>query len=185
MGRARFLAVGVFAVAALVAFALPAFAASTISANSSVVTNTVKNSFAVQPSSPPASSVSCPSKQVKAFQQFSCTATVDSAKVPVAIMVLDTVPLTVNATPQKSVLSVNRSEGVLEGRYFDRTGVAVSAVCPGGTKQFLVVNPGTTITCTLVGGNGPVGTGTVTATDLKGGYASSVLPSTPPLGVPG
>ena len=55
-------------VAAVVVLASPAFAASTISANSSVVTNTVKNSFAVQPSSPPASSVSCPNKQVKAFQ---------------------------------------------------------------------------------------------------------------------
>ena len=30
-----------------------------------------------------------------------------------------------------------------------------------------------------------VATGTVTATDLKGGYASSVLPSSPPIAVPG
>jgi hypothetical protein len=185
MARIRLLAVGVGVAAALVALASPASAASTISANASVVTNTIKNAFLVQPSSPPASSVSCPSSQVKAFQRFRCTATVDGGKVPVAVQVLDTVPLTVNATPLKSVLSVNRSEGVLEGRYFERTGVAVSAVCPGGTKQFLVVNPGTSIQCKLIGTGGQVGTGTVMATDLKGGYASSVLPSTAPLGVPG
>jgi hypothetical protein len=185
MVRVRLFAVGIAVAAMVVAFASPAFAASTIAANASVVTNTVKNAFLVQPSSPPASSVSCPSNQVKAFQRFRCTATVDGGRVPVAIQVLDTVPLTVNATPLKSVLSVNRSEGVLEGRYFERTGVAVSAVCPGGTKQFLVVNPGTTIQCKLVGTSGTVGTGTVTATDLKGGYASSVLPSVPPVGVSG
>ncbi len=183
--RARLLLVGPVAAAAVVVFSSSAFAATTISANASVVTHTIKNAFLVQPSSPPASSVSCPSRQVKAFDQYQCTAIVDGGRVPVAVRVLDTEPLTVNATPLKAVLSVNRSEGVLEGRYYERTGVAVSAECPGGTKQFLVVNPGTTITCKLIGTTGQVATGTVTATDLKGGYASSVLPSSPPLAVPG
>ena len=154
-----------------------ALASSTIAANSSVVTNTVKNVFLVQPSSPPASKEVCPTRQVKAFDHFECTAIVDGQHVPVAVRVLDTVPLTVNATPQKAVISVDRSEGNLEGRYFERHGVAVSAECPGGeTRHYLVVNPGTTITCQLIGTNGPVGTGTITATDLRGGYASSVLP---------
>jgi hypothetical protein len=154
-----------------------ASAAATIAANSGVVTNTIKNAFLVQPSSPPASKESCPSKQVKAFDHFQCTAIVDGQRVPIAVRVLDTVPLIVNATPQKAVLSVDRSEGALEGRYFERTGVAVSAECPGGTKRhYLVVDPGQTITCQLIGSGGRVGTGTVTASDLKGGYSSSVLP---------
>ena len=162
----------------LVISASGAGASTSISANSSVVTNTIKNVFLVHPSSPNAAQVSCPSKQVKAFDRFTCTAVVDGLKVPVAVQVLDTVPLTVNATPQKAVLSLDRSEGALEGRYFERTGVAVSAVCPGGSRsRYMLVNPGTTITCNLIGANGPVGTGTVTATDFGGGYASSILPS--------
>jgi hypothetical protein len=153
-------------------------ATTTIAANSSVVTNTVRNVFLVHPSSPNATQVTCPSKQVKAFDHFTCTAVVDGLKVPVAVQVLDTVPLTVNATPQKAVLSLDRSEGALEGRYFERTGVAVSAVCPGGAKtRYMLVHPGTTITCQLIGTSGTVATGTVTATDFGGGYASSILPS--------
>jgi Domain of unknown function (DUF4333) len=163
---------------ALLASATSASAASTIAANASVVTNTVKNAFITQLSSPNASKVTCPSHQVKAGDQFQCTAIVDTQKVPVAVRVLDTVPLTVNATPQKAVLSIDRSEGSLEGRYFERTGVAVSAVCPGhGSRRYLVVNSGATVTCQLIGSSGPVGTGTITATSFAGGYASSVLPS--------
>ncbi|HEV2310528.1 MAG TPA: hypothetical protein VGU73_08395 [Acidimicrobiia bacterium] len=162
----------------VVLFGSPASASSTIAANSSVVTKTVKNVFLVHPSSPNASQVSCPSKQVKAFDRFTCTAVVDGLKVPVAVQVLDTVPLTVNATPQKAVLSLDRSEGALEGRYYERTGIAVSAVCPGGSRsRYVLVTPGTTITCQLIGASGPVATGTVTATDFGGGYASGVLPS--------
>lgn len=176
MRRALYVTLLTSVLVASAALAGSAEASSTIAGNAQVVTATVKNAFVVQPSSPLATKVSCPSKQVKAFVHYTCTATVDGQKVPVAISVLDTVPLTVNADPQKSVLSVNRSEGALEGRYFEHTGVAVSAECPGGTKQFLVVDPGTTITCNLVGPRGPVGTATITATDTHGGYASSTLP---------
>ncbi len=165
-------------VAVVVASAPSALAASTIAANSSVVTNTVKNAFVTQLSSPNASKVTCPSKQVKAFDQFQCVAIVDRQTVPVAVRVLDTVPLTVNATPLKAVVSIDRSEGALEGRYFERTGVAVSAVCPGhGSHRYLVVNSGAAIICQLIGSGGPVGTGTITATNFAGGYSSSVLPS--------
>lgn len=179
IAMSRLLAASAAAVALVLALSVStAGASTTIAANSSVVTNTVKNVFVVHPSSPNASQVTCPSKQVKAFDRFTCTATVDGLKVPVAVQVLDTVPLTVNATPQKAVLSIDRSEGALEGRYFERTGVAVSAVCPGGGKsRYLLVNPGATVTCQLIGTSGPVATGTVTATDFGGGYASSILPS--------
>ena len=175
----RYVPVGVaIAGLAIVLSAAPVGAATTIAANSSVVTNTIKNAFLVQPSSPSASKEICPGKQVKAFARFQCTAIVDGQSVPVDVQVLDTVPLTVNATPQKAVLSIDRSEGVLEGRYFERYGIAVSAVCPGAkTHRYLVVNSGATITCQLVGTSGPVATGTVTATDFAGGYSSSVLPS--------
>jgi hypothetical protein len=113
---------------------------------------------------------------VKAFSTFQCTAYIGGQKVPVGIKVLDTVPLTVEATPLRAVLSVDRSEGNLEGRYFERTGVAVSAVCPGGNQKYFVVDPGYILTCKLVGAKGQVGTGTVRVTDTVGGYASAVLP---------
>jgi hypothetical protein len=170
------LVIVVGALVAVVVLAVPAGASSSISANASVVTSTVRNAFYVQPSSPPVAKISCPSKQVHAFSTYQCTAYIGGQGVPVGIKVLDTVPLTVEATPLRAVLSVDRSEGNLEGRYFERTGQAVSAVCPGGTKLYFVVDPGYTLTCKLIGPQGQVGTGTVTVTDRVGGYASAVLP---------
>jgi hypothetical protein len=160
----------------MVGLAGPASASSSISGNAQVVTATIRNAFFVEPSSLPVGKVSCPSKQVKAFSTYQCTAYSGGQKVPVGIKVLDTVPLTVEATPLRAVLSVDRSEGNLEGRYFERTGVAVSAVCPGGNQKYFVVDPGYVLTCKLIGTQGQVGTGTVKVTDTVGGYASAVLP---------
>ena len=170
------LVIVVGALVAVVGLAGPVNASSSISGNASVVTATVRNAFTVEPSSPPVGKISCPSKQVHAFNTYQCTAYIGGQKVPVGIKVLDTVPLTVEATPLRAVLSVDRSEGNLEGRYFERTGVAVSAVCPGGNQHYFVVDPGYTLTCKLIGSHGQVGTGTVTVTDNVGGYASAVLP---------
>jgi hypothetical protein len=170
------LVVVVGALVAVVGLAGPANASASISGDAQVVTATIRNAFFVQPSSPPVGKVSCPSKQVHAFNTYQCTASIGGQKVPVGISVLDTVPLTVKATPLRAVLSVDRSEGALEGRYFERTGTAVSAVCPGGNQHYFVVDPGYILSCKLVGSQGPVGTGTVTVTDTVGGYASAVLP---------
>ena len=175
MIRSSFVIV-VGALVAMVGLAGPANASSSISGNAQVVTATIRNAFFVEPSSPPIGKISCPSKQVHAFNTYQCAAYIGGQKVPVGIKVLDTVPLTVLATPLRAVLSVDRSEGNLEGRYFERTGTAVSAVCPGGTKLYFVVDPGYTLTCKLIGPQGQVATGTVTVTDRAGGYASAVLP---------
>ena len=175
MSRPLFVII-VGALVAVVGLAGPVNASSSISGNASVVTATVRNAFTVEPSSPPVGKISCPSKQVHAFNTYQCTAYIGGQKVPVGIKVLDTVPLTVEATPLRAVLSVDRSEGNLEGRYFERTGTAVSAVCPGGNQHYFVVDPGYTLTCTLIGSHGQGGTGTVTVTDTVGGYASAVLP---------
>ncbi len=165
------------ALVAVVGFAGPAGASSAIAGNAKVVTSTIRNAFIVQASSPPVGKISCPSKQVHAFNTYQCTAYIPGGqKVPVGVKVLDTVPLTVQATPLRAVLSVDRSEGALEGRYFERTGTAVSAVCPGGNQGYFVVDPGYTLTCKLIGAQGQVATGTVQVTDTVGGYASAVLP---------
>lgn len=171
-----FVVIVVGALVAVVGLAGPADASSSISGHAKVVTQTIRNAFFVEPSSPPVGTISCPSKQVHAFSTYQCTAYIGGQKVPVGIKVLDTVPLTVEATPLRAVLSVDRSEGNLEGRYFERTGVAVSAVCPGGNQKYFVVDPGYVLTCKLVGAQGQVGTGTVKVTDTVGGYASAVLP---------
>src|ERR1017187_973940 len=110
MFRSSFVIV-VGALVGMVGLAWPANASSSISGNAQVVTATIRNAFFVEPSSPPIGKISCPSKQVHPFNTYQCAAYIGGQKVPVGIKVLDTVPLTVEATPLRAVLSVDRSEG--------------------------------------------------------------------------
>jgi Domain of unknown function (DUF4333) len=169
-------------VLSVVAIALGAWtetaSAASINANASVVTKTIDATFARLPSNPPVKSVKCPSKKVSPGAEYTCKAVIDGQKVPVSVKVLDTVPVTVEATPTEAVVNVARAEGRIEGLYYAKTGVAVSAECPdNGGKAYLVVEPGTTISCQLVGTNGPIGDVDFTATDVNEGWASTGLPA--------
>jgi hypothetical protein len=175
--RIRHLLVGLVVATALVgSTAIPASAAS-IQANAPVVTKTINAAFARLPSNPPVKSVKCPSKKVSPGATYQCTAVVGGPKVPVSVKVLDTVPVTVQVTPSAAVVDVARAEGRLEGLYYAKTGTAATAECPDpGGKPYLVVKPGTTISCKMIGSNGPLGTLNITFTDVNEGWASTGLP---------
>jgi Domain of unknown function (DUF4333) len=175
--RVRHLLVALPMVAALVGVAAVPASAASIQGNAPVVAKTIDAAFARLPSNPPVKSVKCPGKKVSPGATYQCTAVVGGPKVPVSVKVLDTVPVTVQATPSAAVVDVARAEGRLEGLYYAKTGTAATAECPDpGGRAYLVVKPGTTISCKMIGSNGPLGTLNITFTDVNEGWASTGLP---------
>ena len=115
----------------------------------------------------PVGRAKCPDNVKKnAGKQFTCTATVSGAPVPISVTQTDRDP-GYRTLREVAVLDVAKVQSFVQMQYDQQVGVQVTAACAPG-KSVLVVRPQTQIPCTVTDSQGTTDTVQVLVSDTAG-----------------